>query len=273
MTTKAGFLGKLLSLVLACLLFGGPIALAQQAPPPSIPALTALPMAKAPAAEKPVPDYGTTKLTYIQVGGAAFSPMSSTGPFATANNGYTGQVLRTGGAAFVYFSAPVSVPSGALVRSVELDACDDTGALGYVQGSLVTSDSLGNVTSFTPFLLSNGTTAPACKAAIADVTAMNIVSNNLTQHQWLIASVSIATGFNVGLAGMKVGYQLQVSPAPATATFGDVPTTSPQFKFIEALASAGITGGCGGGNYCPGDSVTRGQMAVFLAVALGLEFQ
>ncbi len=34
--------------------------------------------------------------------------------------------------------------------------------------------------------------------------------------------------------------------------------------WIEHLASEGITGGCGGGNYCPDQPHTRGQMAVFL---------
>ena len=34
--------------------------------------------------------------------------------------------------------------------------------------------------------------------------------------------------------------------------------------WIEELASLGVTGGCGGGNYCPDGPVTRAQMAVFL---------
>ncbi|MGH9318123.1 MAG: S-layer homology domain-containing protein, partial [Thermoanaerobaculia bacterium] len=34
--------------------------------------------------------------------------------------------------------------------------------------------------------------------------------------------------------------------------------------WIEQLSIEGITAGCGGGNYCPGDPVTRAQMAVFL---------
>jgi hypothetical protein len=34
--------------------------------------------------------------------------------------------------------------------------------------------------------------------------------------------------------------------------------------WVEALSAAGITGGCGGGNYCPTNPVTRQQMAVFL---------
>lgn len=46
--------------------------------------------------------------------------------------------------------------------------------------------------------------------------------------------------------------------------FNDAPPGSFAFSFIEALARAGITGGCGNGNYCPDDSVTRAQMAVFL---------
>jgi hypothetical protein len=51
-----------------------------------------------------------------------------------------------------------------------------------------------------------------------------------------------------------------------------VPPSSSIFRFVEALADAGITGGCGGGNYCPDSPVTRGQMAVFLASALGLHW-
>jgi hypothetical protein len=75
-----------------------------------------------------------------------------------------------------------------------------------------------------------------------------------------------------GLYYITVRYRLQVSPAPATATFGDVPTSHPFFQFIEALAASGITGGCGNGNYCPDAPLTRGQMAVFLAKALGLHW-
>lgn len=72
--------------------------------------------------------------------------------------------------------------------------------------------------------------------------------------------------------GCRFFWNRQVTPAPASATFGDVPTTSGQFRFVEALVAAGITSGCGGGNYCPDTAVTRGQMAVFLSAALGLHW-
>lgn len=53
-------------------------------------------------------------------------------------------------------------------------------------------------------------------------------------------------------------------PVAAGITFGDVPLTHWAANWIEQLALEGITGGCGNGNYCPENVVTRGQMAIFL---------
>jgi S-layer family protein len=53
--------------------------------------------------------------------------------------------------------------------------------------------------------------------------------------------------------------------------FGDVPETSPFCAWIEELARRGVVSGCGGGNYCPASSVTRGQMAVFISSGFGLQ--
>jgi hypothetical protein len=55
-----------------------------------------------------------------------------------------------------------------------------------------------------------------------------------------------------------------------TATFTDVPCSSPFARWVYELVRRNITAGCGGGNYCPATTVTRFQMAVFLTVALGL---
>jgi hypothetical protein len=53
----------------------------------------------------------------------------------------------------------------------------------------------------------------------------------------------------------------------STTGFGDVPTNYWAGAFIKQLAAEGITSGCGGGNYCPEQPVTRAQMAVFLLKA------
>jgi len=58
------------------------------------------------------------------------------------------------------------------------------------------------------------------------------------------------------------------TPPAATGIFGDVPTNSPFAIWIEELAEEGITGGCGGGDYCPKNPVTRAQMAVFIIKAI-----
>ena len=53
-------------------------------------------------------------------------------------------------------------------------------------------------------------------------------------------------------------------PAASGTVFLDVPQNAFAASFIEQLYLDGITAGCGNNNYCPNDSVTRGQMAVFL---------
>jgi hypothetical protein len=58
-------------------------------------------------------------------------------------------------------------------------------------------------------------------------------------------------------------------PAPASQRFADVPPGNPFYNFIDRMALLNITQGCGGGNYCPADDVTRDQMAAFIIRAKG----
>jgi hypothetical protein len=53
-------------------------------------------------------------------------------------------------------------------------------------------------------------------------------------------------------------------PPACQGAFPDVPCPSQYADWIEQLAAEGVTAGCGGGLYCPGDAVTRRQMSVFL---------
>lgn len=69
---------------------------------------------------------------------------------------------------------------------------------------------------------------------------------------------------NGALAGLGEVEVIGRGEAIADNTFADVPTTHWARGFIESLYAAAITGGCGNGNFCPGDWVTRSQMAVFL---------
>ena len=50
-------------------------------------------------------------------------------------------------------------------------------------------------------------------------------------------------------------------------SFADVPDSHLFYAFIETIFHKGVTGGCGGTNYCPGNAALRKQMAVFLLKA------
>lgn len=53
------------------------------------------------------------------------------------------------------------------------------------------------------------------------------------------------------------------------ARFHDVPDTHPRVEEIGKLSALGISQGCGGGNFCPNEDITRAQLAVFLIRSLG----
>lgn len=74
------------------------------------------------------------------------------------------------------------------------------------------------------------------------------------------------------LFGVVFNWERVITPAPASATFSDVGTGHWSFQNVEALVAAGITQGCGNGEYCPAQAVTRAEMAAFLARALGLHW-
>ena len=108
---------------------------------------------------------------------------------------------------------------------------------------------------------------PACGFSSVAVTS---VANGTVDNFAYSYAVEVQMGASQSLRAVLVFHRRLSSPGPVTPTFADVPMTDSRFRYVEALAAAGVTGGCGVGNYCPDQPVTRGQMAVFLAVALGL---
>jgi len=61
---------------------------------------------------------------------------------------------------------------------------------------------------------------------------------------------------------------------PPLGYFSDVHGTEYQWAegFIEAIFNAGITAGCGNHMFCPGDNITRAQLAVWLVVAFDIPY-
>jgi hypothetical protein len=70
---------------------------------------------------------------------------------------------------------------------------------------------------------------------------------------------------------LKAEHGLGYTPPACAGVFPDVPCSSNFAPWIEQLAAENITGGCGGGNYCPGLSANRGQMATFVVKTFSLQ--
>ncbi len=208
--------------------------------------------------------YGTSGTSYYRLNAGDFVPYSSGVQYFVNGNSLYG--LNVGGSAF---ESSLHLPAGALLTDFELDACDTAADSKHVTAKLYECDRFGQNCTLVGNLTSGDNNG--CATVASDVSSVNVTVDNVGHLLWVEAITESGDGTS-SLRGILIGYRLQVSPAPGTATFGDVPTDHLYFRAIEALAASGITGGCGGGNFCPGGNVTRGEMAAFLARALGLHW-
>jgi S-layer homology domain len=215
-------------------------------------------------------NFGTTQENFVTIGAWDFDPSDSdqTYDFPTVLDF---RRFSTGGGA-TGFLAGVHLPDGAVLTSITFDLCDSSIVNAHWTAALASCSSLEGLCLIVgePITSASNIVTP-CAAYTQDLSGLNYQVDNQALRLALV-TVPDADDITNAFAGATLGYKLQVSPAPGAPTFVDVPTDHPFFQFIEALAKSGITGGCGGGNYCPDNPVTRGQMAVFLAKGLGLQF-
>jgi hypothetical protein len=252
------------TLVLALLALGLALpALGQEAPAgspgSSIPATNAGP-ALASDAPAPQPEWGTADWTVLDTSMMGFTPLTD-GQWTHFWNGWS---YRSGGGNTAACTA-VHLPSGALLQYITTWT-NDTDAT-YNITSILNDVTLNAHTNTQPFTWTSSGT-PGIEN-VARAVSPNITINN-DRHTYTLCIEHGTTLTTLESAGASFWYLLQVSPQPGTATFSDVPLSDPRNKFVEALYAAGITAGCGGGKYCPDTPLTRGQMAVYLASALGL---
>lgn len=217
-------------------------------------------------------EFGLECCQITQIPAAAFGP-SGAGPFwEYLNPGYYYQQLNAPS-----ITAPISLPTGAEIEYVGLYGYDtnDTHAM-VVQVKMLEGGGADGSPPSDPALLTFATSgAPGFGYTSSDLvgyTVNNNVAYDPAGAQLVVEVGTTYPGPSMAMKAVDVWWMRQVSPAPATATFADVPTTHPFFQFVEALAASGVTAGCGGGSYCPDSPLTRGQMAVFLSKALGLHW-
>jgi hypothetical protein len=212
--------------------------------------------------------YGTASSTAVWIPAAAFHPYDSGVTWARVDlGGGGGAIARTGGTG--QFWAELNLPNGAFVNRLEIHHFDNS-PLNNGFFCLTRYNPDGDFNVEESCLLFPAGTPGATSFGFVPHAFIQTIDNRhpYTVHVWVDGNAP-----NYHFWGVRVVYVLSVSPAPLVATFpNDVPTSHPFFRFIEALAAAGITAGCDTGSFCPEQAMTRGQMAVFLAAALGLHF-
>ncbi len=206
------------------------------------------------------PSFGTKDYEITTISATSFVPETDIHYVTTPELGRATQTNTD-----VHSYANLDVPGGTIIDYIGVNSSTDTdGVIGVALWRRFSGGSKELLMgSSLPAHLSWGTD---------DVGPLGI---QIISHsgQELVIDVENASSPNEQFFGwVEVVWHRTVSLPPVTATFSDVPTSSPQFRFVQALYAAGITAGCGGGNFCPNDPVTRGQMAVFLATALGLHW-
>ena len=213
--------------------------------------------------------FGGYLYSVSSVSDLAFVPFDSSVNYSTA----AGTRFRFATASPASFGSTIVLPAGAVIDYIGLGSCDLVGgrfSVGlrrqYADGTFTDIDTFNT----TP----HGGGAPCRMDYSPGVLGYQIDANTGASLQLFVSqNPGAPTDGSVNFSSVEVWRFTKVSPAPAAASFLDVPTSNPFFQYVEALKASGITGGCGdGSNFCPDQPVLRKQMAVFLAKALGLAY-
>jgi len=217
----------------------------------------------------------------LTIGAAAFRGVQGASRVIGDDGYFSNPAVGT----FSYYDAPLPLPEGAQVKQIcEFVNDSDTGSFEYVQTYIVAVKLVPGGES--PFKVLIPVTSIVSTSDIGygyyctdpfswtlqskvDIDNDGMVDNVV---YYLETYVPYPSQNALGFGGARITWARQVSPGPASPTFGDVPTGDPAWQYVEALVASGITAGCGNGNYCPDAPLTRRQMAVFLAKALGLHW-
>ncbi len=235
----------------------------------------------------PESGYGTDDLQVVTIPFSRFQPLSSGTFSSSCCVGVGGERWPTAGTEILAAEIDAGlVPNGATIEEVRFYIEDTDNLVNHnFRGNLcrawVDLDGTNSDGDCPVAVTSSGspgetvlTAAPDLAVRYADDVDGDTTTESVGYFLFARFGVSGQQVFDgsIRFRMARVLFRRHVSPAPAAATFADVPTGHPFFQFVEALAASGVTAGCGSGNYCPDAPLTRGQMAVFLAKALGLHW-
>jgi len=209
--------------------------------------------------------YGPSAQTILRIPSWAFVPFAASDSAVTQATSNSARYCS----AACTFVAPLMLPTGVVLQDLQLTGCNSHP--GFVVIARVLRKPVVDGATF-QLAQTQIDDFVNCGVRFASFPPDTIVDNG--DNTYFIHVVLGGGDDRTRFDSVAIFYRLRVSPAPAVATFEDVPTNHPFFAFIEALVAAGITTGCGDAPplFCPDGLVTRKQMAKFLSTALGLHW-
>lgn len=222
-------------------------------------------------------EFGTAQPNVMQIPAAAFHPENTSGAvFSYKSYMYWGPSTgNTSG----YAWAPLFLPTGASIRYMDL-YYNDTNATEDLTVYLRKTSGENTapiVPAYDTVVSASSTGSAGYGYAIGGgVFGISHTVNNNARYSAdggkYIFEAYFPADTGLSFSGVDIWWYRQISPAPVTNTFTDVPTSHWAFQHIEALKASGITSGATPTTFNPSGTVSRAEMAVFLARALGLHW-
>jgi hypothetical protein len=256
---SAGFVRRLAT-VLVCVL-GPSAAIGQNVTARGLGSQTEAPKSLAGEA------YGVTTTDHLTINATAFRPMSPSQDYQFDLDGT--MMAMSGG---WYYMAPVLLPSGALITNFEVAGCDfdtdpDQQLAVFLTRALDPSGS-----GETMATVSSG---PGCDFW-SESSIVSPAVDNFKYSYFVVLRLggefSGAYGASLKLRAVRLYWTRQVTPLDGVAEFSDVPLDNTYRQYVEAATASGILTECAAGRFCPENPVTRAQLALALAKALGLKY-
>jgi hypothetical protein len=201
--------------------------------------------------------------TVTNIAAASFQPETSGQQYFFSGSG--GRYIPANQQQF--FWTALTLPPGAIIDYIGINNLNDGTPLVVGAALYIRYDS-----GYLIFVDGTSNTAHTDWENDINSSPFDVHLNQPNFHSYLLRLEFDASANPQYVGAVQVWWRLPVSSAPDVPTFNDVPESDPGYQYIEALAASGITGGCGGGNFCPENPVTRRQMAIFLSKALGLNY-
>jgi hypothetical protein len=211
--------------------------------------------------------YGVSTTDTLTINAAEFRPLVPSQEYQISFD-----LNLTAISGFTFYMAPVRLPSGALITNLELTGCDDDNLENHQLVVVLARVLDPNGVQETMATVASG---PGCSSWSETSIANPAVDNPKYSYYVMVvftSGIGPMYGPDLRFRAVRLYWNRQVTPLDGAADFSDVPLGNTYRQYVEAATASGILNECAVGRFCPDNPVTRAQLALALAKALGLKY-